>query len=156
MDCDNYDHKIDSLLSDQTYSRLRCDHTKKIERQVQNHLKALGDKGEIESETYRKLTHHTKPPYLYGQPKIHKPGLSYTTYSLYPYQTPLYPIPTSVTYYFFFTSTSIHDSSSEINYKKFVSRSIHPEIHQWLDIWMPRVPGLMKTPGRLLASLLLT
>ena len=118
MDRDNYDHKIDSLLSDQTYFRLRCDHTKKIERRVQNHLKALADRGKIEPETYRKLNpSQTKPPlsYLYGQPKIHKPDLSYPPYSLCPYQTPMYPIPTSVTYYFFFfPNTSIHDFSSGI------------------------------------------
>ena len=40
---------------------------------MQNHLKAHADKGETEPVTYRKLNpSHTKPPYLYGLPKIKK------------------------------------------------------------------------------------
>lgn len=71
-------------LSDQTYSRLRHDTTKRIERQVQNHLKAHADKGETEPVTYRKLNpSHTKLPYLYGLPKIKKTSLSAEAHCVY-------------------------------------------------------------------------
>ena len=64
--------KIDSLLNDQTYSRLKRDPTRKIEGCVQQNLKSLIDRGELCPDVYQKLNpSHTHLPYLYGLPKIH-------------------------------------------------------------------------------------
>lgn len=76
LDRSSYDEKIQSLLADGTYSRLTRDPTKKLEKQVQQHLKPLVNSGELDQQTYMRLNHtHAHPLYLYGLLKIYKPDV---------------------------------------------------------------------------------
>ena len=73
MDQQAYDHKICSLLADDTYTKLSRDLTKRTEASFQQALKNLMDKGELHLNLYKQLRPgDCRPPYLYGMPKVHK------------------------------------------------------------------------------------
>jgi len=58
MDRDVYDQKIRTLLEDDTYTKLRCDPTKRIETDLQKTLKELSDNGELDPLLYK---HQLRP-----------------------------------------------------------------------------------------------
>ena len=76
-----YEEKLKSTLSDNTYSELGKDPTAKVERQVAKALKESENKGELPREKRLFLTPHASTaPQLYGLPKVHKKGYSTYTY----------------------------------------------------------------------------
>ncbi|PNF14821.1 hypothetical protein B7P43_G06341, partial [Cryptotermes secundus] len=78
-----YRDKINTLLKSGVYEPLAKDPTASVERRVQQILAQY--KTVLPAEVKRKLTpYHSKPPHLYGLPKIHKPD------------TPLRPIVSSI------------------------------------------------------------
>jgi hypothetical protein len=74
LDESEYRNKINHLLDSGVYQPLSKDPTKTVERKVQKLLSK--HKAAFPTDLKRKLTpHHSKPPYLYGFPEIHKPGV---------------------------------------------------------------------------------
>jgi hypothetical protein len=66
--------KIFSLLESGVYEPLKKDPTSQIERKIQRLLSK--HKSILSTDLKRKLTpYHSKPPHLYGLPKIHKPDI---------------------------------------------------------------------------------
>ena len=85
MDRSEYEGKLEDMLSDNTYMKLKKDPTAKIEREVAKALKESDDKGELPKERRLFLTPHASTaPQLYGLPKVHKEG------------TPLRPIVSTI------------------------------------------------------------
>ena len=69
---DNKD-KMQQLLSDGSYQKLKQDPTRRIERRIQDELKHFEELGEIPQQQRQNLSpSFTQPPKLYGLPKIHK------------------------------------------------------------------------------------
>lgn len=69
-----YTNKVDELLEETTYSRLRRDPTTTIERETREIIRSSS----IPPEQQRfLLPSASKPPRLYGLPKIHKPGVPF-------------------------------------------------------------------------------
>jgi hypothetical protein len=69
-----YNEKIFSLLEPEVYETLSKDPTAQIERKIRQLL--TKHKTVIPVALKRKLTpYHSKPPHLYGLPKIHKPDI---------------------------------------------------------------------------------
>jgi hypothetical protein len=70
-----YNDKINTLLESGVYEPLPKDPTAKVERKV--HQILAKHKTILPTEVKRKLTlYYSKPPHLYGLPKIHKPDIS--------------------------------------------------------------------------------
>ena len=91
MNRTEYNEKINNLLDDGTYRPLKKDPTLKLERTINEQLKALEKNGEIDNSLRKRITpQHSYHPQLYGLPKMHKPEI------------PLRPIVSSIgspTYY---------------------------------------------------------
>jgi hypothetical protein len=69
-----YKDKLNSLLGSGVYEPLPKDPTAKIERKIQTILSK--HKTALPTELKRKLTpYYSKPPHLYGLPKVHKPDI---------------------------------------------------------------------------------
>ena len=76
MNRSSYDEKIEQMLADSTYRKLKKDPTTKVEKEIGVALRQVEAKGEITKEKRMYLTpHSSSPPQLYGLPKIHKDGL---------------------------------------------------------------------------------
>jgi hypothetical protein len=74
LDESKYNDKINTLLESGVYEPLPKHPTAKIERKVQQIL--AKHKTVLPTEMKQKLTpYHSKPPHLYGLPKIHKPDI---------------------------------------------------------------------------------
>jgi hypothetical protein len=74
LDESKYNDKINTLLESGAYEPVPKDPTAKVERKVQQILAKF--KTVLPTEVKRKLTpYHSKPPHLYGLPKIHKPDI---------------------------------------------------------------------------------
>jgi hypothetical protein len=74
LDDSEYKAKLNTLLSLEVYEPLPKDPTAKVKRQIQKLLSK--HKTALPTDLKRKLTpYHSKPPYLYGLPKIHKPDI---------------------------------------------------------------------------------
>jgi hypothetical protein len=74
LDESKYNDKINTLLESGVYEPMPKDPTAKVERKVQQILAKY--KTVLPTEVKRKLTpYHSKPPHLYGLPKIHKPDI---------------------------------------------------------------------------------
>ena len=73
MDRSDYDEKLEVMLSDNMYSKLKEDPTVKIERQVANKaLKEVEDKGEVSREKRFFLTpYDSSVPQLDVLPMVH-------------------------------------------------------------------------------------
>ena len=70
---DDYDSKLMGMLGSDTYSILNKDPTKTQEAKLTRELKRLERTGEVPNELYNKIRPvGSKPPRLYGLPKIHK------------------------------------------------------------------------------------
>ena len=68
-----YDSKMKKLLMENTYEELRKNPTCKIEREFNNSMKNVEEKGFIDRQTRLRLAPaHCQPPRIYGLPKIHK------------------------------------------------------------------------------------
>ncbi|XP_046397784.1 uncharacterized protein LOC124164498 [Ischnura elegans] len=68
----DYNDKITTLLSSATYKELKSDPTAKLERSTRSIIKTSS----IPAEVQRKLLPSaSKPPRLYGLPKVHKEGI---------------------------------------------------------------------------------
>ena len=73
LDATDYKDKMNQLLSDGSYQKLKRDPTRRIERRIQDELKHVEVLGEIPQQQRQKLSpSFTQPPKLYGLPKIHK------------------------------------------------------------------------------------
>lgn len=73
MEREPYDCKINLLLDEGNYTRLKQDPTKTIERRIRSILWTLVGKGELNTDIYQRLRpEHCPAPYLYGLRKIHK------------------------------------------------------------------------------------
>ena len=73
MDAPEYQRKIDETLSDDRYTMLSKDPTKKLEAKLSKILMNLCKIGDLPSELRRRLTPaQSYTPQLYGLPKIHK------------------------------------------------------------------------------------
>lgn len=74
MDTTTYEEKIDDVLKKGKYRLLKSDPTSSIERKIYSTLKKY--KEHIPDRLRTSLTpHYSKPPHLYGLPKIHKPDI---------------------------------------------------------------------------------
>jgi hypothetical protein len=72
--CPEYKAKLNTLLSSEVYEPLPKDPTAKVERKI--HKLLSKHTTALPTDLKRKLTpHHSKPPHLYGLPKIHKPDI---------------------------------------------------------------------------------
>ena len=73
MKSEDYDQKLSGMLASSTYGVLKIDPTATRESKLTRYLKDLEKKGELPPPLYRKLRPTgSKPPMLYGLPKIHK------------------------------------------------------------------------------------
>ena len=82
---DDYNQKMNDLLKDASYKRLRNNPTTKVEKKVADALKEVENKGGLSTSQRKSLTNkYSTPPQLYGLPKIHKKD------------TPLRPIVSSI------------------------------------------------------------
>ena len=73
MDKKEYDHKMNSIVTDGSYTKLKKDPTPACERKLTKLLKKNKDKEQLTDAQYRKLSqHHSKLPHMYGLPKVHK------------------------------------------------------------------------------------
>jgi hypothetical protein len=72
LNTSDYKQKIASLLEDPAYRKLMRDPTDSIERKTTSLLK----KSILPEETYKQLRPTgSRPPRLYGLPKVHKEGV---------------------------------------------------------------------------------
>ena len=72
LDAEDYKDKMQQLLKDGSYQKLKRDPTK-IERRINDDLRTFERQGEITEQHRSKLSpSFTQPPRLYGLPKIHK------------------------------------------------------------------------------------
>jgi hypothetical protein len=71
LDNSKYKEKLNNLLESGIYEPLPKDPTAKVERRIQKLFSK--NKTVLPAETKRELTpYHSKPPHLYGLPKIHE------------------------------------------------------------------------------------
>ncbi len=71
-----YEDKLNAMLADETYKKLKKDPTSKVEKQISDALKDCEKEGSMTKECRLKLTPKASvPPQLYGLPKIHKVGV---------------------------------------------------------------------------------
>ena len=85
MDRTEYVSKMNLMLEDKAYTRLKKDPTSKIERKITKSIRALEDEGYIGDKERKHLSPQcSTPPRIYGLPKIHKDG------------TPLRPIVSAI------------------------------------------------------------
>ena len=76
MDRTEYTMKMNRMLEDVTYTRLKRDPTSRIETKVGKMLKSLEGRGHMSDKERRYLTPQcSSPPQMYGLPKIHKPDI---------------------------------------------------------------------------------
>ena len=74
MDRESYDEKMNTLLDDPVYGKLKRDPRNSAESKVDNTLKALNKEKKIDHRMYERLKpSHSKIPRIYGTPKVHKP-----------------------------------------------------------------------------------
>lgn len=69
VDRSEYDGKLEDMLTDDTYRKLKRDPTARIEREVAKALKETEDKGEMPKEKRLFLTLHASHPNSTGSPK---------------------------------------------------------------------------------------
>lgn len=69
MDRTEYRSKVRNILDDVAYRPLKKDPTCKLERTINERLKGVVKKGEMNEKLRKRLE---LPPQLYGLPKIHK------------------------------------------------------------------------------------
>jgi hypothetical protein len=75
FDESKYKEKLNTLLDSRVYEPLLKDPTPKVERKIWKLLSQ--HKTTLPVSVKHKLTpYHSKPPHLYGLPKIHKPDIS--------------------------------------------------------------------------------
>ena len=75
MDRSEYTRKMEDLLRDETYEKLKKDPTSQTETKVHRALKKLEEKGYISKSQWLYLApRHSTPPQIYGLPKVHKEG----------------------------------------------------------------------------------
>ena len=74
MNKDDYRHKIQELLDENTYKKLKKDPTKKLERTISEKLKSLESKGETKLRS-KLAPQNSYLPQLYGLPKLHKKNI---------------------------------------------------------------------------------
>ena len=85
MDRSECEKKIEDMLSENTYWRLKKNPTSTIERKIDQALKQAEKDGDLPKEQRLYLTPwSSSPPQLYGLPQIHKPN------------TPLRPIVSAI------------------------------------------------------------
>jgi hypothetical protein len=74
FDASKHKEKLNTLLGSGVYEPLPKDPTAKVERKIQKLLSK--HKSTLPIDLKHKLTlYHSKPPHLYGLPKIHKPDI---------------------------------------------------------------------------------
>ena len=74
LDSTEYHQKMEGLLQDGTYKKLKNDPTLKITKGLNQMLRKLEDKHLMDRNTRLKLApSQNRPPQMYGLPKIHKP-----------------------------------------------------------------------------------
>ena len=74
LDQDTYTNKLMALITEGPYKKLKKDPTQSIENKIYKTLFKF--KNEFtDFERMKLTTHHSKPPHLYGLPKIHKPEI---------------------------------------------------------------------------------
>ena len=82
---DDYNQKMNDLLNNASYKRLKNNPTSKVEKKVAEALKVVESKGGLSTAQRKSLANkYGTPPQLYGLPKIHKKD------------TPLRPIVSSI------------------------------------------------------------
>lgn len=75
MDWSDYKGKLQAMLSNGTYQKLRKDPTPNIEREIGRTLRMTEEKGELTKEKRLFVTPRSSAPsQLYGLPKVHKEG----------------------------------------------------------------------------------
>ena len=73
MDRYEYVTKMNALLKDNTYHQLRKDPTHRVETKVSKALRALEDNNCLSDKERKYLSPNcSKPPQIYGLPKVHK------------------------------------------------------------------------------------
>ena len=76
MDCSEYEGKVRTLLGDPVYKKVKSDPTPATERRVLKEVRQLERESLIPSDLGRRLKPNaSRPPKLYGFPKIHKPDV---------------------------------------------------------------------------------
>ena len=76
MDRADYVTKMENLLEDDAYKKLKHDPTSRIEKRISTTLKEYEQKGHITAKQRLYLAHQfSSPPQIYGLPKIHKEGI---------------------------------------------------------------------------------
>ena len=76
MDRSEYVMKMNTMLKDSTYRQLRKDPTRKVETKVSQALKIAEDNNSTFDKERTYLSPNcTKPPQIYGVPKIHKENI---------------------------------------------------------------------------------
>ena len=76
MDKSEYMTKMNRMLEDDTYKELMRDPTSRIETKITRKLRELEKKGYISDKEKKFLSPQcSKPPQIYGLPKIHKEGI---------------------------------------------------------------------------------
>ena len=74
MDQADYKKKVENLLEDPVHQKISKDPTSATERKITKELKALEQKKYILKDQMNRLKPTaSRPPKLYGLPKIHKP-----------------------------------------------------------------------------------
>ena len=73
MDREDYDKRIDLVLSEGAYAKIPRDPTKKVEKMIHDNLQKLLRNKEITRDLRQRLEpSHSNVPFLYGLPKVHK------------------------------------------------------------------------------------
>ena len=95
-----YIEKVDAHISSGPYSKLtKGDPTTSLTRKLHTLLKALRDKKDITLDMFNKMRNlHPRWPQLYGQPKIHKPGVPIRPIVSF-YNTPLEALHKTLAHY---------------------------------------------------------
>ena len=76
LDRSDYEAKMDNLLQDVAYKKVKWNPTSRVEAQVSTALKECECKGYINNKKHLSLAHQfSAPPQIYGLPKIHKEGI---------------------------------------------------------------------------------
>lgn len=75
LDKTQYNNKLDTLLKSGVYEPLPKDPTAGVERKIQKHLYKHKTVLPIDLK-YKLMPYHSKPPHLYGLPKIHKSDIT--------------------------------------------------------------------------------
>ena len=76
MDRTDYAAKMEILLEDDAYKKVKRDPTSRMEKRIATTLKEYERKGYITTKQRMHLAHQfSSPPQIYGLPKIHKEGI---------------------------------------------------------------------------------